>query len=163
VAFYAGQKLKASNFGAQATCAQYDGASAQTIGTGSDTVIAFGTASVTSSYVSRSTSGAGHSFTVLASGIWAITVNVRWSTSGASATGEKSIHLETGGLWIASSTIGAETDAAVSHHISYTSWLASGTTLQVEAFQNSGGDESLDANVFHGVPRINFALILKEG
>jgi hypothetical protein len=159
--FRAGQKLRAADLGQQTTCAQYSGSSIQTIGNGADTVVAFSAADVATDHLTRATSGAGHSFTFNTSGIWTVSCCVRWSTTGASATGEKSLHLEDSlGLWHVSQSLGGETDAPVTCFVSVTKYLAAGDFVIAEVFQNSGGSEDLDYNAFFGTPRINFALLL---
>lgn len=161
--FTAGQKLRASNLGALSHCAQYTGAANQTINTGAATTVAFGTADITSTYVTRAANGAGHQFTLNASGLWSIAVTTRWSTTGASATGEKSLDIETGaGAWYHSSVLPASTTVPVTNHVSFTTWLASGTILVAQVFQNSGGGEDLQGGGAENAPRINLALILKD-
>lgn len=161
MAFLAGQKLRAGDLGQLNTSAQYTGSVAQTIPNGADTVVAFGTADYTTSYVTRSASGAGHTFTLNVPGLWAVAAYVRWTTVGASGTGEKAMHIEDIlGLWHGVSAIPAETDAPVSNHVSFVKYLSAGDSITVEVYQNSGGTEDLEQNAVFGTPRINLALIL---
>lgn len=159
--FYAGQKLRAGDLGQLSTSAQYSGASSQTITTATDTVVAFATADFTTSYVTRTTTGAGHLFTLLVGGLWMVSTTVRWSTTGASATGEKACHAEDNlGEWLFSSSIPASTTTPVTHMMSTTKYFAAGATVQVEVFQNSGGSEDLEQSAIFGTPRINFTMVL---
>lgn len=161
MAFYAGQKLRAGDLGQLSTSAQYTGSVAQTINSGADTPVAFDTADFTTSYITRNTSGVGHSFTVNVPGIWAVTVTLRWSTTGASATGEKAAHIENSlGLWHCSSSLVASTTVPVTHEMSFTKYIDEDDIVLVEVYQNSGGTEDLDASALFGTPRINLALIL---
>lgn len=57
---------------------QWTPSSAQSIGT-SDTVVAFGTTEITSPIITRSTSGAGHKFTLTEAGFYQISVTGRFS------------------------------------------------------------------------------------
>lgn len=161
--FFAGQKLRAGNLGQDSAFATYTGSTTQTIGSGADTVVAFGTADVTSSLITRSTQGAGHKFTMGASGLVAVSVTVRWSTTGASSTGEKNMHVENAaGIWHHSSDIPANSAVPITNHVSFVKPLDAGDAVVVEVFQNSGGDEDLDANAFLAVPRIDIGFILVE-
>lgn len=159
--WYAGQKLRAGDLGSLNTSAQYTASANQTINNTTDTPIAFGTADYTTSYVTRSVSGVGHLFTLNVSGLWAISTSIRWSTTGASATGEKSAHVKDAlSLWHASSSIPASTTTPVTHEMAFTKYLTAGDTITVEVYQSSGGTEDLEWNIFFGVPRINLALLL---
>lgn len=164
MAFTAGQKLKASNLGQLSHTAQYSSGAAQTIGTGADTIVNFATADITSTYVTRATSGAGHKFTLNASGLWAVSSTIRWSATGASATGEKAMHIEDVlGLWHHSTSVPASSTAAITQNLSFVKYLSVNDEIVVECFQNSGGNEDLEYNAFLGWQRINIALVIKDG
>jgi hypothetical protein len=162
MAIRAGTKLRAGNFGQLSSQAQYTASSTQTINSGSDTVIAFGTADYTSAYVTRNVSGVGHVFLLNVSGLWAVSATLRWSTTGASATGEKACHLEDAlAQWHCSSSIPASTTTPVTHQLSFVKYLESGDTITLKGYQSSGGTEDLEYSpVNFYTPRINLGLIL---
>lgn len=162
--FNAGQRLRSSNLGQLALTARYEGASTQTITTATDTLVAFGTEKISSDYVTRTASGSGHFFTVNASGIWFVQFRVRWSTSGASATGQKHCHLRNSlSIWWDGHTSVASTTVPVTNQaLIMGEYLDSGTEIYPEVYQDSGGDEDLDQNSFHTVPHIVLSLVLQS-
>lgn len=159
--FTAGQKLRASNLGQLSSSAQYTAASNQTIGNNADTIVAFGTADITSSLVTRNTSGVGHTFTLNASGLWTIGFTVQFA---AGAAGQRTAflytpssvrHVQQGG--------DAEADAVNTLHASVCKYFASGAILAVGVYQDSGGNLTLNSVPLFAVGRIDLACILPEG
>jgi hypothetical protein len=158
--FLAGQKLRASNLGQLSSTAQYQAASAQSINDSTATVVAYGTANITSSLVTRSTSGAGHKFTLGASGLWSVTTTVQFA---ANATGERRLNIEDSlGLWHCSTIDHGDGAHPAILSLSITKWLAEGDYLQVEAYQTSGGALNLDANSITALGRIDIACLFAE-
>ncbi len=154
--YTAGQKLRASDLNhdlASGTDAQYNANATQTVTTGTQPIVAFGQQNKASSLVTRSVSGAGHKFDLGRSGIWAITCCIRWA--GAN-TGERYVLLnsDAGGLCSAGAALSVSSPFTVSP--SATVYLASGTDVWVEVFQNSGGNRDLEFNNSTGWNRINF-------
>lgn len=160
MAFLAGQKLRASNLGQLSSTAQYQAAVAQSIGDTSATVVAFGTADTTSALVTRSTQGAGHKFTLGASGLWSVSTTIQFA---ANVNGERRINLEDSlGLWHCSENSGASGAFPILMTIGFTKYLSSGDYVLVKAYQTSGGALNIDANSLLAAGRINLACILAE-
>jgi hypothetical protein len=160
VAFLAGQKLRASHLGQLSSTAQYQAAVAQSIPDSTATPVAFGTADVTSSLVARATSGAGHKFTLGASGLWSVTTTVQFAANG---TGERRLNIEDSlGLWHCSQNSGASAAFPILISLSFTKWLAAGDFVQVEVYQTSTGALNIDANSLLAAGRINLACHFAE-
>jgi hypothetical protein len=75
------------------TYAEYRKGAGQTITTSLDTLMGFGTTTVSSSLVTRTAVGLGHYFTLNRAGTWQIAVGPRWTLS--SAAGERSMVIST--------------------------------------------------------------------
>jgi hypothetical protein len=161
VTLHAGQKVRVGNLGQLSTTAQYQASSSQTIGTaGTPAVVAFGTADTTSDLVTRSTEGAGHKFTLNASGIWSVTATVSFA---ANATGERRLNLEDSlGLWHCSVLDHGDASHPAILHVSITKFLTSGDYVKAEVYQTSGGNLNLDANALTALGRINLACIIAD-
>lgn len=158
--FTAGQKLKASNLGQLSSTAKYTSNANQTIGNNADTIVAFTTADITSSLVTRATSGVGHTFTLNASGIWTIGFTVQFA---AGAAGQRTAflytpssvrHVQTGG--------DAESDAVNTLHASVTMYFAATSIVAVGVYQDSGGNLTLNSTPVFGFNRIDLACILPQ-
>lgn len=150
--FVAGQKLRASQLNALlAVGAEYNASATQTVATGTQPVIAFGTTNKSSTLVSRATQGAGHRFTLLQAGFWSINSCIRWTTAD---TGERYtlINSSDGGLCSEGamvSTGGPVTIApSVIHYFTANSWV------QMEAYHNAGSNRTLEFNNGSGWGRI---------
>lgn len=160
MAFLAGQKVRASHLGQLSSTAQYQAASTQSINDSTATPVAFGTANITSSLVTRSASGVGHKFTLGASGLWSVTTTLQFA---ANATGERRINIEDSlGLWHCSTIDHGDGAHPSIQSLSITKWLASGDYIQVEAYQTSGGALNLDANSITALGRIDLVCIFAE-
>lgn len=122
--------------------ATYSATAAQSIPTGVDTVVAFGVESSADAAVTRSTSGAGHKFTLAQTRLWVITATVRFSQN---AVGGRRFDLVTGSGAVLSSASGpVNTDAPWTTTLACSRKLAAGTTVQVIARHNSSGSVSLE-------------------
>lgn len=132
------------------------GTTAQSIPNAADTVVAFGTEVDGDPLVTRSTSDAGHKFTLGASRIWAISTTVRYANHGAG--GEKAVSLRTtGGVTLAHAG-GAAAGIPATYPLSCTRYLASGTEIIVVCYQGTGGSRTLEPNAGAWV-HIDFAAI----
>ncbi len=120
------------------------GSSAQSIPNAADTVTAFGTAVATDPLVVRSSSGAGHKFTLGASRVWAIYATVRYATNGAG--GEKAVSLRTTGGVTLAHVGGAAAGIPATYCLGTTRYLASGTEIIVVCYQGTGGSRVLEPN-----------------
>jgi hypothetical protein len=145
--FTAGQKLRADVLNEAldgGTSAQYNAAATQTITTGTQPIVAFGTTNRTSTLVTRAVSGAGHKFTLLRAGIWGITSCVRWA---GNTGGERYVLLTSsiGGLCSAGNPVGV-LNGPVTISPSTQEYFPAGSTVWIEAFQNSGGNRDLEFN-----------------
>lgn len=152
MAYYAGQKLRASDLGQSTTCAEYNNSASQTIGTGSDTKVAFGTTNTTSTLVTRTVDGVGHSFTVNDDGIWAITTTMFW---GAVATGERWTRITVNGSPMHSAAQQAPGALFIVENVTLIRPLSNGDLVHVIVFQNSGGNRDIGSDNTNGLGRIN--------
>ncbi len=161
--FVAGQKIRAALLNTlldTGVSAQYNASATQTIGTGTQPVVAFGTANRTSALVTRSTQGAGHRFTLNRSGVWGITTCIRWA---GAVTGERYVLLTSslGGLCSAgfpmSNGATSPLNGPVTVSPSTQEYFTAGDWVQVEAFQNSGSNKDLEFNNGAGWGRISLA------
>jgi hypothetical protein len=160
LAYYAGQRVRASNLGQLSSTAQYQAAVAQSINNITATPVAYGTADITSAYVTRSASGVGHKFTLGASGLWTVSTTIQFA---ANATGERRVNIEDSlGLWHCSELHSGDGSHPAIIHLAFTKYLTSGDYIQVEVYQSSGGALNIDANSLTALGRINFACILVE-
>lgn len=160
MAFYAGQKLKASNLGQLSTTAQYQATVDQTIANNGQVFVAFGQANITSSLVTRGTSGAGHTFTVNASGLWWLSTTVRFA---ALATNSREAWMEGPVGRICSSSQAGSSGSPSTIQLSALIWADSGSAFAVGVFQNSGGSATLSFDTTNALGRIDIAYILGEG
>lgn len=120
------------------------GATAQSIPTTTDTVVAFGTEADADALVVRTTQGAGHKFALQTTGIWAISTTVRYATNPAG--GERAVSLRTvGGLTLAHAG-GAQPGLPATYALSCTRSLAEDTEIIVVAYQGTGGSRDLEPN-----------------
>lgn len=158
--FTAGQKLRASNLGQLSSTAEYTSSANQTIGNAADTIVAFATADITSSLVTRNTSGVGHTFTLNAAGLWTVGFCVQFA---AGATGQRTAFLYTPSSVRHKQAGGdAESDAVNTLALSITKYFASGTILAVGVYQDSGGNLTLNSVPTFGFNRIDLACLLPQ-
>ena len=122
--------------------ATYAATSAQSIPSGADTVVAFGVEQQADPAVTRSTSGAGHKFTLAQTRLWVITATVRYAQN---AVGGRTFDLQTGaGAVLAKASGPVDTDAPWTANLSVARKLAAGTTVQVVARHNSTSSVPLE-------------------
>lgn len=131
----------------EGTDAAYRMSGNQTIGTGADTTIAFGTASKTSSLVTRSSDGTGHRFTLGRSGVWLFNVCVRWANAAGGSPGERfaKLNCQAGNLSSQGYMLVSFT-GPVTHHVSAVRYMDANDWVRAEAYQDSGGDRNLEGN-----------------
>jgi hypothetical protein len=160
MAFYAGEKLKASAVGQLSTTAQYQASVDQTITTSTVTFVAFGTANITSSLVTRAASGSGHTFTVNASGLWIITSSIRYA---ALATGNREAWIAAPAGRLANAGVPGSAGGFASLLLSWCGWLDAGNAYAIGTYQDSGSNATLTHDTLNALGRIDFAYILGEG
>lgn len=162
MAWAAGQKFRPSMFGDSVHCAQYINSAAQNFTTATATVVSLDTANRTSSYVTRSAQGAGHKFTLNASGIWAISGVIRWG-SGGSASGSRRLALvDSLNFWFDVEDTPGTSAGSPTCRVSTIQYFSAGDYLYLEAYQDSGITQATGANVFQQVPCLNLALLFKD-
>jgi hypothetical protein len=124
--------------------ATYTATSSQPIPNNTDTTVAFGVDAVTTSEVTRSTSGAGHKFTLNQTRLWAVTATVRFTENGV---GGRAVDIRTGSSTLLAKA-GSQSSATNPYTVSLSCVrrLTSGTQISVVAWQNSGGSLALDSN-----------------
>jgi hypothetical protein len=146
MAWYAGQKIRSGNLGAQETAAIYQATVNQSIPTNTVTTVAFAGINQASPYVTRNTSGPGHTFTLNAAGIWALSANIRFF---AAAGGFREGWLGTN-LGLRMHGMTQPGSAAAQAHLTFgvTRWFGAGAVVQVACFHDQGGPLDL---VFNGV------------
>lgn len=159
MAFYAGQKLRASQLGQLSTTAQFQATANQSIPNNALTFVAFGTTLIASDLVTRTVSGAGHIFTLEKSGIWIAAFGVRYA---AAAGGVRDAWIQDGvGRRISSSQAGSSA-AESSLSACLPSWFNAGDVIAVATLQNSGGAVNANASTPSGYGRLDIAYILGE-
>ncbi len=159
MAFYAGEKLKAANLGQLTTTAQYQATANQTISTSSSTFVAFAGSTITTSLVTRTVNGAGHTFTLNSSGLWAITATLRYS---AQATGYREVWLQGPIGHICGSSQPASASSPATMILSICQWLDAGTGIAVATFQDAGSNATLLGDTSNAYGRIDLACLLVE-
>jgi hypothetical protein len=122
--------------------ATYAGAAAQAISPSTDTVVAFPTAQVTASEVTRNISGAGHSFTLGQTRLWMITATVRFAAALGSG---RTVELRAGGSVLAKQGT-AEVDAAYTANVACTRRLNAGAVITVVVRHDKTGGIALEPN-----------------
>jgi hypothetical protein len=136
---------------------QWRASSSQSIPSGTDTVVAFGTVEVSSAIVTRASNGSGHQFTLTEAGIWATTVTVRFPAGDA---GSRFIELQNSAgtaRHVADGRPVGEAEASTCH-FSVTKRYAANSIIRVIAAQNSGSSMSLayqGSSIVDGFVRIN--------
>jgi len=119
----------------------YTATSAQPIPNNADTTVAFGVDAVTNSAVTKSTSGAGHKFTLTQTRLWVVTATVRFVENG---TGGRMVELKAGSTTLAKMGFDSSATNPFTGNVSCARRLASGTQITVAAWQNSGGSLALE-------------------
>ena len=115
--------------------ATYAATNAQSIPAAQDVVVAFGVEQVADPLVTRSTSGAGHRFTLAQTRLWTISSTVRFAQN---ATGGRTVEIVTGsGAVLMKSSGPVNTDAPWSAALSVTRRLPAGTAVMVRARHNA--------------------------
>ncbi|GEL17700.1 hypothetical protein [Pseudonocardia asaccharolytica] len=140
--------------GGSSAYASYAATAAQSIPSGADTVVAFGVETAAHALVTRSTQGSGHKFTLGQSGLWAITAVARF----VAASSERTFELFTGGGATLAKAGGPGPGLPFTTTLSATRQLSAGTTVRLEAWQDSGGSLALEPNGGNWV-HIDFALV----
>jgi len=145
-----------------ASDAQYQAASDQTISSGSDTLAAFGTTKLSSTLVTRNTSGAGHAFRLNRAGRWAINTTVRWENSASG--GERFNSIMYAGSNVASQGIlKAASSSPITFNLSVlvrVTTAAAGTSsadVAINAYQFAGSNQVLEADDGSAWGRINLS------
>jgi hypothetical protein len=140
--------------------AQFSAASAQSVPNAANATCAFGTTDTSSALVTRASRGAGHQFTLGASGIWVITGTTRYAS--AAVTGERYAGLHTGaseGSPLAGQGQSPPSGNPVTNNFGVAKSFASGAVVFVNLYQSTGGARLLEPHASGGWVRINFALV----
>lgn len=122
--------------------ATYAGAASQAIATTTDVVVAFPTAQVTDSIVTRATSGAGHSFTLGQTRLWTIAATLRFA---AATGGGRTFELRAGGAVLAKEG-DPVVDGPYTRSLSVTRRLPAGTVITAVARHDQGTGIALEPN-----------------
>jgi hypothetical protein len=119
----------------------FSATSAQPIPNNTDTTVAFGVDGPTSTEVTRSTSGAGHKFTLNQTRLWMVTATVRFPENG---TGGRAVDIRSGSTILAK--MGSQSSATNPYtvNLACTRKLTAGAQISVVAWQNSGGSLAFD-------------------
>ena len=153
MAYHAGQLLKASDLGQATTCAEYNATANQTITTATDTILAFGTTNTTSTLVTRAVDGVGHNFTLNREGIWAITAQCRYTSSG---TGERFFAITLNGTTSRVAVEGGEAGSqALSASLCIVRAFSATDIIRVMTFHNKGSNADTAGSNVDGYGRIN--------
>lgn len=119
----------------------YTATSAQPIPNNVDTTVAFGVDATTSTEVVKSTSGAGHKFTLGQTRLWTISATVRFPENG---TGGRAFDIRSGSTILAKGGSQSSATNPYTVNLSCTRRLAAGAQISVVAWQNSGVSLALD-------------------
>lgn len=136
--------------------ARYDSSSSQTVSNLTNTYVSFGTTILSSPAVTRSTQGAGHRFTLNETGIWAITMTVRFDQE-LDGTGECYASIELGGSQVIAAQGG--TSNGVSHTLNptFVGLLSATNYVSGLVFQGTGSSRPLEGSPVW--KNINLALL----
>ncbi len=145
-----------------ASDAQYQAASDQTIASGSDTLVAFGTTKLSSPLVTRGTSGAGHYFRLNRAGRWAINTTVRWGNSASGGERFNSIryaaaNIASQGILKAASSSPITFNLSVLVRVTTAAAGTSSADVDINAFQFAGSNQVLEAVDGSAWGRINLS------
>ena len=122
--------------------ATYAATSAQSIPAEQDVVVAFGVEQTADPLITRSTSGAGHRFTLAQTRLWIVTATVRFAQN---PTGGRTFELVTGSGAILTKASGpVNADAPWSASLSVARRMTAGSSVQVRARHNATGSVLLD-------------------
>lgn len=119
----------------------YTATAAQPIPNNADTVIAFGSDATTSTEVVKSTSGAGHKFTLGQTRLWTISATCRIVENGV---GGRAFDIRAGSTLLAKTGMQSSATNPYTVNLSCTRRLAAGTQISVVGWQNSGVSLALD-------------------
>lgn len=156
----AGQKLTAAELGQLSSTAQYQQTSNMTIPTSSNQFVSFAQNNRTTAFVTKQTSGSGHTFTLNKSGLWAITASVRFDPAG---TNSRQAWIEgPGGFRYNTAAMPASATSPSTMPLATCQWFDSGTTIAVTVFQDSGGNVTLLAGANTAEGRIDLVYIMGE-
>lgn len=124
--------------------AGWQASNAQAIASGSDVVVGFGTAlGGASGIVTRSTAGAGHSFTLTQTRLWTITATLRFSQN---AIGGRTFELRAGTTVLAKVSGPQNQDAPYTGNLAVARQLPAGTVVTAIARHNSSSSLALEPN-----------------
>lgn len=124
--------------------AGWQGTSPQAIATGADVVVAFDTsAGGDAGVVTRSTAGAGHSFSLAQTRLWTITATLRFAQN---PTGGRTFELRAGTTVIAKASGPQNQDAPYTANLAISRRLAAGTQITAVARHNAGTSLALEPN-----------------
>jgi hypothetical protein len=129
----------------------------QTIGNGSETLVAFGTETTATPLVTRATDGVGHKFTLAAgaAGLWAGAATTRWA---AGTGGQRFTAITVDGASVGANTGGPGTTTADTH-VTFLRRLAAGAVIRVSVYQTNGGNLALTALASDAWVRLNLARV----
>lgn len=121
--------------------ATYAATAVQSISNSTDTVVAFGVEQVADAAVTRSTSGAGHKFTLAQTRLWTISATLRFTQNG---TGGRTFELRAGSTVIAKVGSNGSSVNPYTGNLSVTRRLAAGSEITAIAAQSSGSSLTLE-------------------
>lgn len=138
---------------------QSNAASNQSIASGG-AIIAFGTDNITTGFISKGTTGAGHYFRLKLPGRWEVSTTIRWASDANS--GERYTAIHQAGSQIASQGLyKAAVSSAVTQNLATPVWVPYGSEntsaadIHVSVYHIVGGGATLEANNGSGWGRIN--------
>ena len=124
--------------------ATYAATTAQPISSGSDVVVAFGVAQTTDTAVTRSASGAGHSFTLNQTRLWMLSATVRFATHDDA--GGRTLELRAGSNILAKVGADSPDDNAWTGNVFCARKLTAGTVITAVVRHNGGSGVALEPN-----------------
>jgi len=144
--------------------AEYNTATNQTMPTGADTPILFGTDNRTCSLVTKSTYGVGHQFTLGRTGLWMFTATIRWmwNERGNDSTqpGERFIriyHVTPAVVLGSAGVVQGAFTGPTTLNVSAYRFMNSGDIVAITGYHDAGSNRSLESNNGGAYGRVNLA------
>lgn len=145
--------LTADGTGTVRTDVEFNASVAQTLANSTNTVLAFGTDNLTSSLVTKATSGAGHQFTLNRAGVWSINCTLRYVAS----VNARETYVEINGSLgvLGAQSVVTNVNVATTLNVGLVKAFSAGVVLEINGFQSSGGNLNTDPTA--GWTRLNLA------
>ncbi|MFR9804619.1 hypothetical protein ACL02T_20385 [Pseudonocardia sp. RS010] len=157
MAFTAGQKVRAADLNdalAAAGCeAQFNMAVDQSAAHATVVPVLFGTTVVSSTLVTKGTSGSGSTFTLNRAGVWTASATIRYQSGGSSAF--SSVYCTLNGTQIVSQAV--TTSSILVLHVALTFRANLNDVLTINVYHERGSSVTIKADNTNALGRLNLA------